>query len=68
VGPVLILGDTRETASVFVCRDLLAERAQLFVFDPQVERDQMFLELEVSLSQDNTDEKRHDPHTSHDEA
>lgn len=29
-------GDTRETASVFVCRNLLEERARLFVFDPKV--------------------------------
>lgn len=29
-------GDTRETASVFVCRNLLEERAHLFVFDPKV--------------------------------
>lgn len=29
-------GDTRETASVFVCRNLLEERAHLFVYDPKV--------------------------------
>ena len=29
-------GDTRETASAFVCRDLLDERAKLSVYDPQV--------------------------------
>ena len=29
-------GDTRETASAFVCRDLLDERAKLEVYDPQV--------------------------------
>lgn len=32
------IGDTRETASVFVCRNLLEERARLFVFDPKVRR------------------------------
>ena len=31
-------GDTRETASVFVCRNLLEERAHLFVYDPKVGR------------------------------
>lgn len=29
-------GDTRETASAFVCRDLLEEAANVHVYDPQV--------------------------------
>ena len=29
-------GDVRETASAFVCRDLLDERAVLHVYDPKV--------------------------------
>ncbi|TFJ86849.1 hypothetical protein NSK_001937 [Nannochloropsis salina CCMP1776] len=41
-------GDTRETASVFVCRNLLEERARLHVFDPKVTREQMMLEFEYS--------------------
>ncbi|GAB5033160.1 udp-glucose 6-dehydrogenase [Nannochloropsis oceanica] len=43
-------GDTRETASVFVCRNLLEERAQLHVFDPKVTRVQMMLEFEYSTN------------------
>jgi UDPglucose 6-dehydrogenase len=43
-------GDTRETASVFVCRNLLEERAQLHVFDPKVTREQMMLEFEYSTN------------------
>merc|ERR1740138_1910246 len=31
-------GDTRETASAFVMRDLVDEQAQLHVYDPQVKR------------------------------
>lgn len=38
-------GDTRETAAVFVAKHLLAERAVLSVYDPQVEADQMYSDL-----------------------
>lgn len=40
-------GDTRETASCFVCAALLEERANLHVYDPKVEREQMFIEFKV---------------------
>ena len=36
-------GDTRETASKYICKYLLDEGARLAVFDPKVEKDQMFL-------------------------
>ena len=42
-------GDTRETASAFVCRDLLEEQAKVHVYDPQVERSVMFMELSYTL-------------------
>jgi UDPglucose 6-dehydrogenase len=38
-------GDTRETAAVYVMKDLLEERADLHVYDPQVTREQMFEEF-----------------------
>lgn len=41
-------GDTRETPAAFVAKDLLDERAQLTVWDPKVERDQMFIELDYT--------------------
>lgn len=41
-------GDTRETAACFVMRDLLAERASLAVYDPQVTREQMMQEFQYS--------------------
>ena len=34
-------GDTRETASAFICRDLLEEQAKIHVYDPQVKREQV---------------------------
>jgi len=43
-------GDTRETAAVFVMKDLLDERANLAVYDPQVKREQMFEEFNYTLS------------------
>jgi len=43
-------GDTRESAAVYVMKDLLDERAQLSVYDPKVTREQMFLEFEYSCN------------------
>lgn len=33
--------DTRESAAIYVCRDLLEERAQLAIYDPQVSEEQI---------------------------
>jgi len=38
-------GDTRETAAVFVSSHLLAERAELHVYDPQVDEKQIFTDI-----------------------
>lgn len=43
-------GDTRESAAAYVMKDLLDERAILSVYDPQVERDQMFIEFDYTLN------------------
>ena len=43
-------GDTRETASAFVMRDLIDELAQLHVYDPQVKREQMWGEFAYTLN------------------
>jgi UDPglucose 6-dehydrogenase len=37
--------DTRESAAIYVCRDLLAENAHLAIVDPQVEPDAVFRDL-----------------------
>lgn len=47
-------GDTRETSAAFVMRDLLAERAVLSVYDPQVVREQMFEEFNYTLNLNET--------------
>lgn len=37
--------DTRESAAIYVCRDLLEEGAQLSIYDPQVSARQIFADL-----------------------
>ncbi len=38
--------DTRESAAIYVCRDLLRERARLVIYDPQVAESQIRKDLE----------------------
>ena len=38
--------DTRESAAIYVARDLLDERARLAIYDPQVTAEQIFADLE----------------------
>lgn len=38
-------GDVRETPSMFVVRDLYAEGAKIHVYDPQVKREDMWMEM-----------------------
>jgi len=49
-------GDVRETPSMFVVRDLLAEGAKLHVYDPQVSREDMWSEMDYTcgVNKDNT--------------
>lgn len=49
-------GDVRETPSMFVVRDLFYERANIHVFDPKVDREDMFIEFEYTcgMSKENT--------------
>ena len=37
--------DTRESAAIYVCRDLLEERAYLHIYDPKVTTQQIFADL-----------------------
>lgn len=47
-------GDTRETAAVYVMKDLLEERANLSVYDPQVQREVMFEEFNYTVGVNDT--------------
>lgn len=42
--------DTRESAAIHVCRDLLQERARLVIYDPRVPESQIRTELRTALS------------------
>ena len=42
--------DTRESAAIYVCRDLLVEGAQLSIFDPKVSREQIVRDLGIDES------------------
>ncbi|MFK7735091.1 MAG: UDP-glucose 6-dehydrogenase [Pirellulaceae bacterium] len=45
--------DTRESAAIYVCRDLLLERARIAVYDPQVPESQIRADLEYVLQDEN---------------
>lgn len=48
--------DTRESAAIYVCRDLLRERARLAIYDPQVSEQQIRHELEQACHRAKTGE------------
>eukprot|EP00584_Thalassiosira_punctigera_P007567 CAMPEP_0172526050 /NCGR_PEP_ID=MMETSP1067-20121228/1056_1 /TAXON_ID=265564 ORGANISM="Thalassiosira punctigera, Strain Tpunct2005C2" /NCGR_SAMPLE_ID=MMETSP1067 /ASSEMBLY_ACC=CAM_ASM_000444 /LENGTH=454 /DNA_ID=CAMNT_0013309477 /DNA_START=152 /DNA_END=1516 /DNA_ORIENTATION=+ len=43
-------GDVRETPSMFVVRDLVLEQAKIHVYDPQVSRDDMWMEMNYTCN------------------
>ncbi|MCS7465464.1 UDP-glucose 6-dehydrogenase [Stieleria sp. ICT_E10.1] len=43
--------DTRESASIYVCRDLLLEKARLCIYDPQVSEHQILNDLEYVFTE-----------------
>jgi len=43
-------GDVRETPSMFVVRDLLQEQAKLHIYDPQVKREDMWIEMNYTCN------------------
>jgi len=44
--------DTRESAAIYVCRDLLEERARLHIYDPKVTTTQIFQDLRQPIKMD----------------
>ena len=42
--------DTRESSAIYVCRDLLRERAHLRIYDPRVGRKQIMADLEYAMA------------------
>lgn len=43
--------DTRESAAIYVCRDLLRERARLAIYDPRVTEEQIRAELTYAFTE-----------------
>ena len=44
--------DTRESAAIYVCRDLLRERAMLNIYDPKVSDEQIRADLRYAMTND----------------
>lgn len=42
--------DTRESAAIYICRDLLLERAKLHIFDPRVQSEQILADLQEAFT------------------
>jgi UDPglucose 6-dehydrogenase len=45
--------DTRESAAIYICRDLLRERARLTIYDPRVPAEQIRAELTYACTDNN---------------
>ncbi|MGF1530894.1 MAG: UDP-glucose 6-dehydrogenase [Puniceicoccaceae bacterium] len=47
--------DTRETPAIYICSDLLEERAQLSIYDPKVEKEQIWVDLDITPESNKVD-------------
>lgn len=45
-------GDTRESASIEICRRLIQEKAKIAIYDPQVEEEQIWMDLTFACKMD----------------
>lgn len=48
-------GDTRESASIEICRRLIEERAKITIYDPQVDHEQIWMDLTYACKMDQTE-------------
>ena len=55
-------GDVRETPAMFIVRDLLQENAKIHVYDPQVTREEMWLEMNYTCGVNHENNPRLDEH------
>ncbi|THF50545.1 UDP-glucose 6-dehydrogenase [Flavobacterium supellecticarium] len=65
--------DTRESAAIYVADDLLSERAEIAVYDPKVQEDQIFYDLDYLESRSADENRRgltvtNDPYAAADKA
>ncbi|PXF47549.1 UDP-glucose 6-dehydrogenase 1 [Gracilariopsis chorda] len=52
-------GDTRESASIDVCRRLIEEKAQVAIYDPKVEEEQVWMDLTYACKMDKTEVQKY---------
>ena len=52
--------DTRESAAIYICRDLLDEHAHLAIYDPKVSAEQIRADLRAVFSKDGVLSERHE--------
>lgn len=50
--------DTRESAAIYVADDLLSEQAQIAVFDPKVEADQIYFDINYLETRTNSENQK----------
>lgn len=48
-------GDTRESAAIEICRRLIEEKAQVAIYDPKVDEDQIWMDLTYACKMDKTE-------------
>lgn len=48
-------GDTRESASIEICRRLIEEKAKITIYDPEVEAEQIWMDLTYACKMDKTE-------------
>ena len=51
--------DTRESAAIYICRDLLEERARLTIYDPQVKLDHVKRDLKYLMANESGELSEH---------
>lgn len=52
-------GDTRESAAIEICRRFIEERAQIAIYDPKVEEDQIWMDLTYACQLDKTEVQKY---------
>ncbi len=57
--------DTRESAAIYVCKDLLSEQARLTIYDPKVTPEQIYADLELNTEEEKAQIEIHnDPYAA----
>lgn len=52
-------GDTRESASIEICRRLIEEKARISIYDPKVEHEQIWMDLTHACRMDKTEVEKY---------